>query len=347
MPLVGGGVFVDVGGLNFLDNVVVTGNTASSGGGIYISPSGGPTAANLSLIRTTISNNDAVDVNGEGGGIVNNGELTVNSSTIAGNQVTAATFGAGGGIWMAETGAAFTLVSNSTITGNSVRGSGGGLYLGNGILAIESSTIARNTSDSDDAGNDDGGGIYVVVTSAGGQGADLANTLLAQNGRGTANPVADQCGLGNPASSVESFGYNLRGSADAECNPAFVGTGDMVDANPLLGPLSSNGGQTLTMPLLPGSPALNAANPLTPNGAYPACEPFDQRGFPRGGAEGRCDIGAFEGVFQAPVQPPPGAGTPTGAPFNLKAAVKKCKKKFPKGPKRKKCIKRAQKRAQA
>jgi hypothetical protein len=31
--------------------------------------------------------------------------------------------------------------------------------------------------------------------------------------------------------------------------------------------------------------------------------------------------------------------------FNLKAAIKKCKKKFPKGPKRKKCIKRAKKRA--
>ena len=33
--------------------------------------------------------------------------------------------------------------------------------------------------------------------------------------------------------------------------------------------------------------------------------------------------------------------------FNLKAAIKKCKKKFPKGPKRKKCIKRAKKRARA
>jgi len=33
--------------------------------------------------------------------------------------------------------------------------------------------------------------------------------------------------------------------------------------------------------------------------------------------------------------------------FDLKAAINKCKKKFPKGPKRKKCIKRAKQRAQA
>ena len=32
-------------------------------------------------------------------------------------------------------------------------------------------------------------------------------------------------------------------------------------------------------------------------------------------------------------------------PFNLKAAISRCKEKFPKGPRRKKCIKRAKKRA--
>jgi hypothetical protein len=41
-----------------------------------------------------------------------------------------------------------------------------------------------------------------------------------------------------------------------------------------------------------------------------------------------------------------GTLTPTTATaFNLKAAIKKCKKKFPKGPKRKKCIKKAKRRA--
>jgi hypothetical protein len=44
--------------------------------------------------------------------------------------------------------------------------------------------------------------------------------------------------------------------------------------------------------------------------------------------------------------PPATSSTPTNT-FNLKAAIKKCKKKFPKGPKRKKCIRKAKHRAQA
>ena len=35
----------------------------------------------------------------------------------------------------------------------------------------------------------------------------------------------------------------------------------------------------------------------------------------------------------------------TNAPFDLKAAIKKCKRRVPKGPKRTKCIKKAKKRA--
>jgi hypothetical protein len=50
------------------------------------------------------------------------------------------------------------------------------------------------------------------------------------------------------------------------------------------------------------------------------------------------------GILTAPVSTPPGTTPPQA--FNLAAGIKKCKKKFPKGPKRKKCIKRAKKRAQ-
>jgi hypothetical protein len=43
-------------------------------------------------------------------------------------------------------------------------------------------------------------------------------------------------------------------------------------------------------------------------------------------------------LADTPAPPPPGSTGPTG---QRAAALKKCKKKFPKGPKRKKCIKRA------
>jgi hypothetical protein len=56
--------------------------------------------------------------------------------------------------------------------------------------------------------------------------------------------------------------------------------------DPKLGPLANNGGPTLTMALLPGSPAIDAGN----TSLAPAT---DQRGFPRP-AGLAADIGAFE-----------------------------------------------------
>ena len=76
----------------------------------------------------------------------------------------------------------------------------------------------------------------------------------------------------------------------------FTGTGDIVDTDPLLGPLQDNGGPTFTHALLPGSPAIDAVpvaectdpdgNPLT----------MDQRGSHRPSGVG-CDKGAFELVI--------------------------------------------------
>jgi hypothetical protein len=65
-----------------------------------------------------------------------------------------------------------------------------------------------------------------------------------------------------------------------------------IDAK--LGALLDNGGPTLTMALLPGSPALDAAACSDAEGAPLT---VDQRGFPRPQVTG-CDIGAFEN--QAP-----------------------------------------------
>ncbi len=61
----------------------------------------------------------------------------------------------------------------------------------------------------------------------------------------------------------------------------------IITADPRLGALGNWGGSTQTIPLLPGSSAIDAGNDAT-------CAAFDQRGVPRPqGAH--CDIGAFEG----------------------------------------------------
>jgi len=84
---------------------------------------------------------------------------------------------------------------------------------------------------------------------------------------------------------ITSLGHNLE-SADP-C--AFAATGDLSNTNPLLGPLADNGGKTLTLALLPGSPAINA-------GTNVGCPATDQRGVPRP-QFGTCDIGAYEFVL--------------------------------------------------
>jgi hypothetical protein len=65
---------------------------------------------------------------------------------------------------------------------------------------------------------------------------------------------------------------------------------NLIGGSPLLGPLQDNGGPTLTMALLPGSPAIDAGDPA------PEDPPeWDQRGpgFPRI-VNGTIDIGAFD-----------------------------------------------------
>ncbi len=329
----GGGIFSDTGGINTLRNVVVRDNLAPSGGGIA-------NIGTLDVFESTIRGNQATDPNGQGGGIVNRGQLTVQSSTLTGNSVNLGADG-GGGIWTGETGTNSTFITNSTVAGNTVAGTGGGLRLSNGDLLIESSTIVGNTSDSDDSNPGEAGAGFFTVPTAAGDGTQVANTILAGNKSGTASPVANQCTKGSAPAVVDSDGHNLRSSTDASCDASFATAGDFVDPNPLLGALGFYGGPTPTIPLLAGSPARNAGDPGVPGGLYPACDATDQRGFARGGAEGVCDIGAFEGIFVPPggssPTPPPGAATRCKKGFRLKRVKRK-------GKKRKRCVRKKKKR---
>jgi hypothetical protein len=104
-------------------------------------------------------------------------------------------------------------------------------------------------------------------------GACLINCLVTTN-------VPTNC-LGQ----LTDAGHNL--SSDASC--AFTNIGSLNNTDPKLGLLANNGGPTLTMALLPGSPAIDA-------GDTAAAPSVDQRGFPRpvGAA---ADIGAYEYIY--------------------------------------------------
>jgi hypothetical protein len=209
------------------------------------------------------------------------GFTSIRNSTLSNNQ---AAFGG------AILGSQFTPnvgngeIINSTLVGNRATDFGGAVFTNVSHIQILSSTIVNNVGAADDTGG--GGGTYNGASDA--LAFNVANTLYAGNVVGTTSPVADQCGGPHTSS-----GYNLRTTAEAGCT-GFTATGDFVNASPLIGSLGPNGGPTPTVPLLTGSPAINAGNPAAPGGAFPVCPAFDQRGLPRGAGGNRCDIGAFE-----------------------------------------------------
>ena len=192
---------------------------------------------------------------GSGGIFVGGGSADVSNSTISGNVVnTSGPFAvpAGGGLNVGQYGAS-ARVTNSTIVGNQAisnsTSSGGGLF---GNVDVLNSPISGNRA----------------VTGAGVAGngvgdADLSNSIVYGNVTFDGSP--SDCG--NP---FTSDGGNVVGTP-GEC---LLDSRDRNGVDPLLGPLTDNGGPTLTMALGDGSPAIGLAVKST-------AAKFDQRGILR------------------------------------------------------------------
>jgi uncharacterized repeat protein (TIGR01451 family)/CSLREA domain-containing protein len=248
-------------GIITLTNSVVRDNRASFGAGLQ-SPAGG-----VILVDTTVSGNNATQ---DAGGIQSAGALQLDGSSIDRNVAG----GSAGGI---ENSGTLSVV-NSTISGNSAAVNGGGIT-NLGALRLNNATIASNVADSNADGSGNGGGVFNNI----GGTFVFTNTLLA--GNTDRSGQAPDCG-----GMLTSRGSNLIRSV-AGCTIS-AGTGDIMGANPLLGPLADNGGSTPTHALLVGSPAIDV-------GSQAACEIRDQRGVARprdgdGVGPPICDIGAYE-----------------------------------------------------
>ena len=280
----GGKVFWIGGGTTvLLSGLTVTGGT-SSGGGIF-------NQGTLTLNNSTIKDNTAgnpTNGGGTGAGIWNyaNATLTLNGSTVSGNSAVGNLSYApsrGGGI--ANDGT--LTLTNSTVSGNSASdGYGGGISNSPaGTLTLTNSTVSGNSS----PGTGGSGGL------------DNSGALITGNSIVAGNSDGDLSG------DVTSEGYNLFGTTDGG---GFAPT-DLLGVDPLLGPLQDNGGPTWTMSPLAGSLAINRV----PGAAgFPAT---DQRNVPRPqgplGDSGAVEVGGTPGVQVVGIAPRSGAasgGTP-------------------------------------
>jgi CSLREA domain-containing protein len=259
-----GGAIQNHSGRLTLSHVVVTGNTANIGGGINDS------AGTLTIADSVVSHNAAAL---HGGG-VQTSAVRVSTVTIDRSAFIENTAGITGGAGAYFAGV--VSISNSTFAGNTTPAQGGALF-SEGAVTLTNVTVSGNT------GTLSSGGIRVVN----GTSVLLRNSIVAGNQGGNSSP--DVWGQ------VTSLGNNIVGIVGA--SSGWLAS-DLVNRDPLLGPLADYGGFGPSFLPLPGSPALDAGQNCVvnltcggPNSA--AALTTDQRGVPR--PAGRIvDIGSVE-----------------------------------------------------
>jgi CSLREA domain-containing protein len=313
----GGAALVNAGAALTLTGDVLSGNSANQAGAVEDQ---GTLDIEGSAMSSNASTNDGGAIHLDGSG-ASSADATIHDSTFTDNNA-----GQTGGairVQSSTTGSASTslTLTRSTLTGNTAGTNGGALEDSNGSsgasVSISDATFEGNTAAANGGALDIGNGptadsiindtIFANGTGPGGQGGDVAlgaspnkpifeNTIVADG----VSPTGPDCN-----GSVQSAGHNLTDSS--QCRFVGAPTGfDMVNTDPMLGPLQDNGGPTETMALLPGSPAIDA-------GLNSGCPATDQRGLarPQGAA---CDIGAYESA-------PPLIGAATASSVGTTIAI--------------------------
>jgi len=307
-----GGAIRSTGGALFLENIEISASTAlGSGGAIYAdgmsleltdvilrgnSANAGGGVFTTPNLRARIAGSYFYGNTATSGGAIFATSVTLTDSALTGNSAAS-----GGALWIEGD----SLMSSSTLAGNHAV-IGAAVYfpiLAVGQTNIQSVTIAQNTGGA--ALQSDGDGALIVI----------ASSLLGQNSGGNCLAI-----------SLLSGGANL--SSDTTC-ASFTSPVDLLGIDPLIAPLGDNGGDTPTIALLPGSPAIDASSEvllpvdsgdLDGDGVNAEPIPFDQRGIERetrfvrvsGAAP---DIGAFEYIpAEIAVTPTVTPITPTATP---------------------------------
>jgi hypothetical protein len=336
-----GGAIFNLSNLTLI-NCTFSGNSATGGNG----GAGGTNGAGRFL---SLAGSGGAGAAGAGGAVYNAKNLSLWGCTFSGNTVTGGTSAAGGnkengigstgerggdavGAGLATTW--WAVLTNSTFFANKATGGNGG----NGGGGSGSLPQAGNGGD---GGNGVGGGLFdsgtlTVVNctfssngaSGGTNGVAGSGTFAGSDGHVGQSQGGNIAAPGGPMSLRSSIltaptsGGNAYGTFTddglnlSSTSVSSFGGSSFQNSNPKLGALASNGGPTMTMALLAGSPAIDKV----PVGLSPT---VDQREVPRPQGA-KSDIGAFEySVSNLPVitSQPADLSVPQGSSAVFSAAA--------------------------
>jgi CSLREA domain-containing protein len=241
----GGPIATASGGTLVFRHVTLTGGDGVEAGAVFVDTGGSATFVDSLLLGNRAS---------DGAGAVEaRGGVSAWRSAFVGNV------GERGGAIAGD----IDRLRNVTFSGNRAR-TVGGAYWSTSAFPLSNVTIAGNRAPR-------GGAVAAPRGTAGALGlAD--HVIVADN----ATAVGGQC-----RGDMRSSGRNVEDGRSCD----FDRASDRAGADPLLGPLASNGGPTPTRALRIGSPAIDVGGD---------CADRDQRGAPRGDP---CDAGAYELVL--------------------------------------------------
>lgn len=257
-----GGAIYSSGGVT-TNGATISGNTATQGGGGIYNNAGGslPDVLNNSLLINNHSN-------GFGGGIYNRDTMQLNGTTVQNNSAV----GSGGGAFnvFLNVGAASLTAQNSTFSSNTATSTGGGISNQQGTVTLTNSAFSGNSAILGGGIRNNTNGtvnlIHVTVASnrntgtSAGAGVSVTGAVVNAVNSIVALNILSNNTRSDFGGTLTSGGYNLIGTT-AGVTISGTTTGNILNADPALGPLAANGGTTFSHALLAGSPAVDAGDP--------------------------------------------------------------------------------------
>ncbi|MCP4543981.1 MAG: tandem-95 repeat protein [Chloroflexi bacterium] len=199
----GGGVYVEEGRGVWIGGQV-TGNTAGDdGGGMY-------NTGTMMLNNVHVFDNASGPTDDDGGGIYNRGSMALNDVQVYGNAATMY----GGGIY--NYGDGVLAMDNSTVNNNTSGNGGGGLYSADATLALTATQILDNHSDLN------GGGLYMFNSDAALTGNTISGNTASQDGGGLYLNASDDLLTNNIIANNEASGQGSALYSYSSANPQLL-----------------------------------------------------------------------------------------------------------------------------